>query len=181
MIAWVPFTHNAVTYDLSHLHPSKATVTQNATADKPERVFNLVVFYSLHCFTRGIAKGESPNPDLCYGDSRETRIFDFRRYELSKRLPQIIAELAQRKCYHTGKGNFFIVELVDAASGSSEEYEVYFEASRSSTRGLLNVFVQSAYVRDQGHLSARPAPRKPIRIEILLHNVQAGKPIKMPR
>ncbi len=39
-----------------------------------------------------------------YGDHRETRIFDFQRYELSKRLPAILETLAQRKCYHTGKG-----------------------------------------------------------------------------
>ena len=181
MIAWVPFTHNGITYDLSHLHPQTTTITQSATAGKPERVFNLVVFYSLHCFTRAIANWEVPDPALYYSDSRETRIFDVSRYELSKRLPQIIAELAQRKCYHSGKGNFFVVELVDAASGAREEYEVFFTASRSSTRGLLNLFVQSAYIRDQGHLSARPAPRKPIRIEILLHNIQAGKPIKEPR
>ncbi len=94
-------------------------------------------------------------------------------------MPQITAELAQRKCYHSGKGNFFVVELVDEA-GLREEYEVFFVASRSSTRGLLNLFVQSAYIRDQEHLSARPAPRKPIRFEILLHNVQTGKSIKEP-
>lgn len=180
MIAWAPFTYNSTTYDLSHLHPRTTIVTQNATAEKPKRVFNLVVFFSLHCFTRGIAPSESLNPALCYSDARETRLFDFQRYELSKRLPQIIAELAQRKCYHSGKGNFFVVELVDA-SGASEEYEVFFVASRSSTRGIINLFVQSAYIRDKTHLAARPAQRKPIRFEILLHNVQVGKPIKMPR
>lgn len=179
MIAWAPFTHNSITYDLSHLHPRTTVVIQGAVAGKPERVFNLVVFYSLHCFTHGIARGEVPDPALCYSDCRETRIFDFRRYELSKRLPQITAELAQRKCYHSGKGNFFVVELVDE-SGSREEYEVFFLATRSSTRGLLSLFVQSAYIRDQGHLSARPTPRKPIRFEILLHNVQTGKSIKTP-
>ncbi len=179
MIAWAPFTYNSITYDLSHLHPRTTVVTQSAVAGKPGRAFNLVVFYSLHCFTRGIARGEVPAPALCYSDRRETRVFDFRRYELSRRLPQITAELAQRKCYHSGKGNFFVVELVDEA-GLREEYEVFFVASRSSTRGLLNLFVQSAYIRDQEHLSARPAPRKPIRFEILLHNVQTGKLIKEP-
>ncbi len=179
MIAWAPFTYQNKTYDLSHLHPRPTTVTQSAVPGKPERVFNLVIFYSLHCFTRGIEPGEIPNPALCYSDRRETRVFDFQRYELSKRLPQITAELAKRKCYHSGKGNFFVVELVDE-SGSREEYEVFFVASRSSTRGVLNLFVQSAYIRDQDHLSARPTPRKTIRFEILLHNVQTGKLIKAP-
>ena len=180
MIAWAPFTYDSVVYDLSHLHPRTTTVTQSAVAGKPERIFNLLVFYSLHCFTRGIALNEVPDPALCYSDRRETRVFDFRRYELSKRLPLISSELAKRKCYHSGKGNFFVVELVDE-SGTREEYEVFFLASRSTTRGSLNLFVQSAYIRDQDHLSARPAPRKPIRFEILLYNVQTGKPIKEPR
>ena len=179
MIAWQPFTHNGQVYDLAHLHPRRTTIVQEAQPGKPARSYTLQVIFSLHCFTRGIASGEQPESALLYSDARETRVFDFARYELSKLLPAIIEQLPARKCYHSGKGNFFIVELVDQ-NGSRDEYEIFFTASRSTTRGVLNLFVQSAYIRDEHHMQGKPAPRKPIRIEILLFNIQANKPIRMP-
>lgn len=127
----------------------------------------------------GFHRANSQESALLYGDARETRVFDFARYELSKLLPAIIEELPSRKCYHSGKGNFFIVELVDQ-KGSRDEYEIFFTASRSTKRGVLNLFVQSAYIRDEHHMQGKPAPRKPIRIEILLYNIQTNKPIRMP-
>ncbi len=36
---------------------------------------------------------EEVDAGLLYGDDRETRVFDFHRYELSKQLPTIIEEL----------------------------------------------------------------------------------------
>jgi hypothetical protein len=42
----------------------------------------------------------------------------------------------------------------------------------------LNLFVQSAYIRDQAHQS-RPK-RKPIGFFIVLYNRQAGRPINPP-
>ncbi len=179
MIAWKPFTHDGRIYDLAHLHPRRTTIVQEGQAGKPTRAYELQVIFSLHCFTRGIGERETPDPALLYSDARETRVFDFARYELSKLLPAIIEELPMRKCYHSGKGNFFVVELVDQ-DGIRGEYEIFFTASRSTTRGILNLFVQSAYVRDAAHLRAKPAPRKPIRIAILLYNIQANKPIRMP-
>jgi hypothetical protein len=102
-----------------------------------------------------------PESALLYSDARETRVFDFTRYELSKLLPAIIEELPAHKCYHSGKGNFFIVELVDQ-NGSRNEYEIFFTASRSTARGVLNLFVQSAYIRDENHMQVKPTLRKPI-------------------
>jgi hypothetical protein len=95
---------------------------------------------------------------------------------LSHHLPGIIAVLAKRKCYHTGRGNFFTVEVVDDA-GNRVEYEVYFNAYRSI--GRLNLVVQSAYVRDWAH-SNRPHT-KPIGFNIILYNVLNGKEIKIPQ
>jgi hypothetical protein len=116
---------------------------------------------------------------LLYGDDREIRVFDFVRYELSKRLPAIIDGLPQRKCYHTGKGNFFSVEIV-RGDGTVVEYDAFFTASRSSFRGKINLFVQSAYVRDAEYASSRPA-KKPIGFYVILFNTLNNKPIKTPR
>ena len=113
--------------------------------------------------------------NLLYSDSRETRVFDFVRYELSKQLPQIIQSLDKRKCYHTGKGNYFTVDIQDVG-----EYDVYFKVARSSKRGSLTLFVQSAYVRDQNHAENRPR-KKPIRFSIIAYNTLMGKGIKQPK
>lgn len=152
---------------------------QPARRDKPERVYSVNVNYSLHCFTRSLVDGEVADPTKYYSDDRETRIFDERRYELSLRLPSIIDDLMSFKCFHTGRGNFFTVRILDE-QGSRVEYEIYFTASRSSNRGIVNLFVQSAYVRDQAHQN-RPRRRPAIRFDIILHNVLNNREIREPR
>ena len=117
MIHWKPFEFEGVIYDLIHLHPKKLVYRQVAAGNKPEREYQVDVFFSLHCFTRGIKKDEQPNKSLLYADSRESRVFDFRRYFLSKELPLIVDELHRRKCYHSGKGNFFVVEVLTQEGG----------------------------------------------------------------
>lgn len=164
------------TYDLSHLYPHVCRYQQPASGVNPLRTYTVQIIYSLHCFTRGFRTNEKPDKALLYKDQRETRVFDFQRYELSKRLPAIIQMLSQRRCYHTGKGNFFSVEMVDKA-GLIVEYDVFFTASKSSQKGLLNLFVQSAYVRDPEHHANRPR-MKPIRLEVVLFNVLHNRPIR---
>jgi hypothetical protein len=100
-----------------------------------------------------------------------------RRNQLSLQLPQIVETLMERKCYHSGRGNFFTVEMLDDER-KPLQYEIYFAASRAS-RGRLNLFVQSAYVRDKAH-SNKPR-RKPIRFHVILFNTQNSLPITVPK
>jgi hypothetical protein len=151
---------------------------QAAAGGKPEREYKVDVLFSMHCFTRGIKDGENPDAALLYGDSRECRVFDFRRYALSKHLPAIVEGLHRRKCHHSGKGNFFVVEIL-TEEGEKVDYEIFFEASRSSKKGVVNLYVQSAYVRDVEHLDNRPK-KKPIGFTVILFNTLNNKPIKIP-
>jgi len=161
MTAWKPFayenaaTHERTVYDLAHLHPLRMIFEQAAKQDKPARTYTVNVIFGLHCFTRGLTKNETPDAALLYADARERRLFDFQRYELSKSLPDIVRSLPNRKCYHTGKSNFFSIEQIDN-QGNIVEYEIYFQATRSSVKGILDLFVQSAYVRDDNYASSRP-------------------------
>jgi len=173
---WQPFRFRNAAYDLSHLHPIAVTYQQPAKGDRPTRCYSVEVSFGLHCFTRSAAPDEGRDPALLYSDSRETRVFDFRRYELSKQLPAIVRDLSRRKCYHSGKGNFFTVVSLDD-QGRRIEYDVFFEASRSAKRGVVRLFVQSAYVRDAQH-SSRPR-LKPIGIYVILHNTLHKIPIKI--
>ena len=145
---------------------------------KPEQVFPFLAEFSLHCFTRAIEAGDSPA--LEYKDNRETRTFSFDRYYLSHRLPLIIREIGNKQCSHTGKGNFFIVELIDHR-GLPVEYEVYFDVSKKSkVKGRMKLFVQSAYVRGAAGQAYRPNPKR-IRFHVIAHNTKMGRPIKTPR
>jgi hypothetical protein len=176
---WKPFHFRGSVYDLSHLHPCAVTYEQLAKKDVPARIYQVDLIFGLHCFTRGIDKNGDTERSLLYRDSRETRIFDFVRYEMSKRLPEIMTGLAQRKCFHTGKGNFFSIEIV-RMDGSVVEYDIFFAVSRSSIRGRINLFVQSAYIRDESHASNRPAT-KPISLYVILFNTLNNKTIRVPK
>lgn len=169
---WKSFTHEAIEYDLEHIHPFEFEFTAPAAARRPERIYKLQVLFSMHTFTRGLKQDEYV-PDLLYRDNREVRAFDFLRYELSKKLPDIVKQLGERRCYHTNHGNFFTIELVDE-NDQQNDYEVYFKLSRANRKGWLNLFIESAYVRDDEHHSTQPKKRK-IRFQVIAYNVMQGR------
>lgn len=92
--------------------------------------------------------------ELVYSDSREKRIFCFSRYTLSYLLPDIAKQINRKTCFHTGKGNFFTIE-----TPNQQEYEIYFKVSKSD-KGLLRLFIESAYIRDNLHKSSQPKKKK---------------------
>lgn len=171
---WASFTHDGVVYDLGHLSSHVTEVVVAAKQGKPEQRYRLNVDYSLHCFTRGPKEGEEISVDLAYSDSRETRIFDFDRYALSKQLPLIVADLAERKCFHDHHGNFYVLELIDE-EGRRRYYSIFFKLSRAGKRKGLNLFVSSAHARDELPYAKS---QKPIRFRVLVHNIQRGKQVR---
>ena len=182
MIAWRPFIVEGQVHDLAHLHPTLIRYTQAPKHDNPERVYEVQVEYGLHCFTSDWPPG-SLSPEeikahpLAYADSWETRRFDVERYAHSKQLPAIVQNLPTAACYHTRHGNFFTVKLLNPISLEPQSYEVYFTASRSSVApGRLNLFVQSAYVRDRDH--DNQPKRKKVGFFVILHNTLHGQSIK---
>jgi hypothetical protein len=179
-VKWRAFRYGQDTHDLGHLHPRTITYFQEAKGDKPARTYAVEVHFSMHCFTRGFKPGEAPDPDLCYSDHRETRVFDFQRYSLSKQLPATVDDLSKRKCYHTGRGNFFTIELVNHLTGCRVDYEIYFTAVRSARAGVVDLYVQSAYVRDPQHGNNRPQ-RKAISFHVILFNVLNNMKIRVPK
>lgn len=176
-VEWKPFTFNGECYDLSHLHPRTCRYEQPAKGDRPPRVYTVDVIFSLHCFTRGVLEEDTVDAALLYADDRETRVFDFQRYELSKQLPAIIESMGKCKCFQTGHDNFFSVAVIDR-DGNKVEYDVFFTASRASRKkGVVNLYIQSAYVRDAEH-GNRPRRKSPIGFYVILFNVLNNRPIK---
>lgn len=182
-LQWQAFKYQGIIYDLSHLYPFEITYIQPAKNDRPDQVYYFRVAFSLHCFTRKKGEQETLDPALLYSDSRETRVFDFKRYELSKQLKNIIQELTSRKCYHTGhEGCYFTIDVRND-DGVIEEYDVFFKISLSSDakkKKKLTLFVQSAYLRDIDHQSNRPK-KKPIDFFIIAYNTLNKKRVKVPK
>lgn len=139
----------------------------------------------MHCFTKGPSKHKGKTlsdypEELYYQDSRETRIFSFGRHKLSYRLPKIAQGIGSTPCYHTGKGNFFVIDI-ENEDGVAEEYEVYFNVARADKgKGWLHLFIESAYVRDNEHQSSQPKKKK-VNFFVIAHNRQLNKPIKLPK
>lgn len=173
MILWKPFSKDGITYDLTHLHPRTVTFEQAAKEGRPARKYIVDVEFGLHCFTRGSKEGDDVDPGLIYSDARESRLFDLHRYDLSKRLPEIVGNLANRKCYHTKHGNFFTIEIIKD-EGHTVQYEVYFTLSRSSKKGVLNLSVQSAYAHDPEH--QRKHHKKSVGFFVVLFNTLNKRP-----
>ncbi len=175
---WQPFQHNNNKYDLSHLHPFALELIQPAQGDKLEKKYTFWVRFSLHCFSKSIEDGDDPS--LEYRDNRETRTFCHKRYELSFYLPEIIREINEKRCSHTGYGNFFLVEFL-TEEGATIEYEIYFNVRRTkSSSAQLELFIQSAYARSNESKKYRHETRK-IGFFVIANNRLLGKPIKTPR
>jgi hypothetical protein len=165
---------------LDHLCSFEHEFVQDPEPGKKEKRYKFIIEFSFHCFTRGPNKHkgeklEDVDSSLHYSDSRDKRIWCFDRYKLSFFLPDIARGVSQKKCYNTGKGNFFLIDLVES-DGSISEYEVYFKVTRAG-KGVLRLYVESAYIRDAEHGSAQPKKKK-IRFFVIAYNVQKKKPIK---
>ncbi len=175
MIKWTPFTFDGESYDLTHLHPVRLECKQEANKGKPERIYKFQVIFSLHCFTTKKLGDEDSR--LFYRDNRECRVFCFDRYQLSKRLPEIIKDIFGRKCYHTGYSNYFTIEILNQ-KGVKVEYQVYFTVTKcSKVKGTLNLYIQSAYLNTK-NIKAKKS--KPIKFRVIAYNTQVNRAIKLP-
>jgi len=61
------------------------------------------------------------------------------------------------KCQHSGRGNFFVVEIL-IEEGEKVEYDIFFEASRSAKKGLRGFKTKRPAFR-AGLSWPLPAPR----------------------
>jgi hypothetical protein len=147
---WLPFKHGGKVYDLSHLYPCTLEYNRPGEGNKQAEVYKVEVTYTLHCFSRELKPDETCGDDLMYTDGYERRVFDFRRFELSKLLPGIIQTLPDRKPYHNNnRRNYFTVEVV-VENGSTVEYDIFFKVKKKA-KSRLEMIVETAFVRDPGY------------------------------
>lgn len=141
-----------------HLASKEITYVTPEIKEKhmPAAKYKVRVDYSEHCYTV---------------ENRGVRKFDQARFNLSKELPAIIADLLNRRCSFANGMNYF---TVDHANG---EYEVYFDLFRLRETKSLVLLVHSAYLREPAKMDSRPK-WKPIRFEVILYKIKNNQPIR---
>lgn len=179
--AWHAHDMDGVVYDLTHLDPFDLTVHVAAVEAKPGRpgkiafAITLIVHFSHHCFTTSCTADAPVASVRAYTDTRrgETRNFCVGRWTLSKCLPDLIRTLQARRCYLTGRGNFFTVE----GAGTVGDYTVFFNV-RMVAAGRAIFFVESAYERfDSPH---RNGGVQKIGLNAILRNMRQGRRPRRP-
>lgn len=137
---WPPFTHNGTELSLEHLDAHRVTFAGQ------KHSFQFVVTYGLHCFAKDDADNAELDAELAYSDGRETRPFSFERYELSKRLPEIVRSLSDKDIQEIGGGRdkYRVIEIENAATGEVLEYKVGFCCFKENR--LLRLHVITAFI-----------------------------------
>jgi len=174
-----PFTYEGIEYDLSHLNTCNEVYTYTDIITNAQKSYKIVIIYSSHCFTSGIDKNSYQDKNLIYKENNLERIFDFFRYDLSKRIPGIIRNILNSHCYITNKGNFFVIEFLDH-NNNKQEYEVYFRLRRSNKKECI-LYVESAYVRDKAFKKEQPKRDNKIGFRTLIIKIMEKKQISFKK
>ena len=177
-MCWNPFIFNGNEFDLSHLNQSKIRYEYAATKDRGPESFDVEVKYTCHCFTRSPKNAEIPIPEHIFAHDPGARLFDIERYELSMNLPIIIGSLKDRAI--TANGNkrekYFCVEL-QTKNGQVIEYEIYIKI-RKREKGLLELLVETAFVRELNNKAQRPKGIS-VRFRIALYKALRGEKLRL--
>jgi hypothetical protein len=151
---WPPYVHESGTCDLSHLYPTRFTLSFSARAGYAARDVEIRVGYSSHVFTTRCGYREQPH--AAYSKAHDARVFCTTRYRLSFTLPALVSNLGNRRCYATRHKNHFIVNALEGLP-SGMEYWVFFNLRKTNKPDALRLFVESAY---PGETTQAPYGRK---------------------
>jgi len=137
-------------WDFSHLEAFALKVGVDLTTDNTTEI-DVIVLFANHCFTRELRRDEIVATELIWQDSREIRVLDRGRYELSVRyLPQIILDLPQRhvRVADHRRPNFVTFEIPPSEDWTGQGlYAVFFEVEKDARRRKRVLLrIQSAYL-----------------------------------
>ncbi|MCE0802962.1 hypothetical protein LVQ77_22110, partial [Buttiauxella sp. S04-F03] len=164
---WPSFEHGGVSYSLSHLDAHEITYK----GEKQD--FKFVVTYGLHCF----AKDATPfNIPLVYEDGREKITICMERYEASKQIRHILANLPDMLLYQTVAEKYFTLDMMNSATGQLEPYKICIAFYKE--KRLLRMHILSAFfVRTGPGAPGVPIPNRAVSV-FKVASETAGKPNK---
>lgn len=137
--SWESFEHGGVTYSLSHLD------AHDITYKGEKQDYKFVVTYGLHCFAKDVTPYNLP---LKYEDGREELTICMERYEASKQIRKILANLPAMNLFQTTAEKFFTLEMMNSATGHVEPYKVCIAFYKE--KRLLRMHILSAFFARTG-------------------------------
>jgi len=172
---WKPFVLDGIKYDLSHLNAHEVEYTEKRK-DNSFIKYKFIVTYSFHCFADDKQENlsEEEKHKLMYHAPKDSRPFDFKRYNLSFQLPKIISSLGDEgvSCFHAGYEQYATYRI-DDEKGNAVIYRVVFKTFREEKK--LRLHVTSAYP-----LTKEYGKEKKIKFLVIAYNLLKGKPSKKP-
>lgn len=131
--------HNDKSYLPSHLNPFE----MRFYGQKVKKELAITVLFSNHCFTERADKNKRTSE----------RVFSPKRFELSKKLPEILKGMCNEKVkvYQTSaRRNFAYVVKIE---NNGQEYNIFFEVRKNNKPRQTDLVlrVESAYVFDDGN------------------------------
>jgi hypothetical protein len=171
---WRPFVLDGIKYDLSHLNAHEVEYTEERKDNSPIK-YKFIVTYSFHCFADDKQKNlsEEEKHKLMYHAPKDSRPFDFKRYNLSFQLPKIISSLGDEgvSCFHADHGNYATYRIDDKKENAIN-YRVVFKAFRDEKKLRLHVVSAFPPIKEYGE--------KKIKFLVIAYNLLKGKPSKKP-
>lgn len=162
---WKSHNQSGKEFNLDHLQACKCFFKH------PDRNESYTIYFTFshHVFTK--AQGSGLAGEIYPFPPHDIRLFDERRYELSKSLPKIIEKLQDCIFFHGGFGRFCTCEIKDT-EGKTINYQVVYKVWKE--RGKLRFHIESAYPLDG------PLGRiKKVKFWVVCYNAQHRK--KLPR
>ncbi len=174
---WPPKRIDDKRYDFSHLNAQRVSYSVPANKDNSEKKYDVIITYSYHVFAKTIPEMDDAEKQrrMYHYHGEALRPVHDERYELSKKLPNIIQDLLTTKCLHGAKDSFFVVELVNTATKQAEPYEVYFEMFKEMKK--LRMHIKTAFVRRER--SQEKAQK--IQFATILKKTLANQKVKRPK
>jgi hypothetical protein len=132
-------------YEFAHLQPFEIAL-QLGLDDGTLHQLAVQISFSTHCFTEAFDPVKHQDHHR-YNYRQELRAFDLQRYSCSLSLPSIIQNLPRCKVYRASNSNYTYVAQLQL-EGVAQPYSLFFQFKPqvSSARGVLKMYVQSAYL-----------------------------------
>ena len=176
---FAPVTYRGESWDLTHLDPF--AFHHSIILDQAQQTaltLEVVVIYSCHCFTSGVAaEARASIPaEMLYERTGELRALNPVRYQLSRTLlVEIVRQLPRRKIIVASPGENYVTYERHTETGV-EHYGVYFEVQKAKARkNRVILRIQSAYLREP---SKRHREAKKVKFDTLLKAAHEGRKIR---
>ena len=85
-----------------------------------------------------------------------------------------------KRCFRPEPGNFctlfdiYVFEIIDS-TGTKQYYSVFFTLSKAGKKAGLNLFITTAHMRPEQPYAKNV---KPVRFNVIVHNIWTGKGVK---